>query len=69
MCHWNFILNSLYNDWQSPLGVIHKERPHEGGGGGLTNADACANFACKKPNFADVGGGGVKMATFCGRPL
>ena len=24
-------------------------------GGGLANADACVNFACKRPNFADVG--------------
>ena len=39
--------------------VIHKGRLHEGEGG-LANADACVNFACKKPNFADVGGGGVK---------
>ena len=22
------------------------------------NADACVNFACKRPNFADVGGAG-----------
>ena len=42
--------------------VIHKGRPHEGGWG-LANADACrlaacVNFACKKPNFANVKGGG-----------
>ena len=30
----------------------------EGGGGGLANADVCVNFACKRPNFADVGGAG-----------
>ena len=29
---------------------------------GHPNADACVNFACKRPNFADVG---KKMATFC----
>ena len=28
------------------------------GKGGLANADACVNFACKRPNFADVGEGG-----------
>ena len=39
-------------------------------GRGLANADACVNFACKRPNFADVGGrGGKKMAKFFGRPL
>ena len=39
------------------LRVIHKGCPHKGVGG-LANADACVNFACKRPNFADVGGGG-----------
>ena len=36
---------------------FHKGRPHKGGGG-LANADACVNFACKRPKFTDVGGGG-----------
>ena len=26
----------------------------------MANADACVNFACERPNFADVGGGGGK---------
>ena len=26
----------------------------------MVNADACVNFACKRPSFADVGGGLVK---------
>ena len=34
-----------------------------GGGLELSNADACVNFACKRPNFADVGGG-VKNGKF-----
>ena len=37
-------------------------------GEGLANADACVNFARKRPHFADVGEG-VKMAKFCGCPI
>ena len=42
------------NTLRSNLGFIYKRRPHEGGGG-LANAGACVNFACKLTNFADVG--------------
>ena len=34
----------------------------------MANANACINFACKRPNFADVGER-LKMAKFCGRRL
>ena len=30
----------------------------------MANADACVNFACKRPNFANVGGGGEKWQNF-----
>ena len=39
---------------------IHKGRPADRGEGGQANADACVNFACKRSNFADAGGRGVK---------
>ena len=49
---------------QPGIWAIHKGRPHEVGGW-LANADAGVNFACKRPNFADVGRGGSKMAKLC----
>ena len=42
------------NTLRSNLGFVYKGRPHEGGGG-LANAGAFVNFACKRTNFADVG--------------
>ena len=33
-------------------------------GRGFAKANACVNFACKRPNFADVGGGGKKWQNF-----
>jgi hypothetical protein len=32
------------------------------GRGGLANAEACVNFACKRQNFADAVGEGSKLS-------
>ena len=38
-------------------------------GGGLANADATVNYACKRPYFADTGGGESKLVKIYRRPL
>ena len=45
---------------ENSLGSIHKGRPADRGEGGQANADACVNFACKRLNIADAGGGWSK---------
>ena len=44
-CHWSSIKDV-------------RTRGKGGGGWQMRSADACVNFDCKRPNFADVGGGG-----------
>ena len=58
----------IMTSYCSSIGVIHKERPHQGGRG-LPNADANVNFYLWKAKICGHRGEGAKTVKFCGRPL